>query len=109
VVRVWWLWRPHCAFGGPVSGAAVSAAARSRLIAALGFALVNDHAPELAPIRSWLSTWSGIGLITDGMARQDYDLQLTRYDARGWRATFSRSAWLAHDGFGAGPTPWKAV
>jgi hypothetical protein len=26
-----------------------------------------------------------------------------------WRATFSRSASLAHDGFGAGPTPWKAV
>jgi hypothetical protein len=27
-------------------------------------------------------------LVATGMARQGYDLQLTRYDERGWRATF---------------------
>src|SRR6058998_1800714 len=48
-----------------------------------------------------------------GMARQGYDLQLTRYDERGWRATFyttgmehsitsaTASAWER--------TPWHAV
>jgi hypothetical protein len=47
------------------------------------------------------------------MARQGYDLQLTRYDEKGWRATLyttgmehsmasaSASAWE--------PTPWRAV
>ena len=47
------------------------------------------------------------------MARQSYDLQLTRYDERGWRATFyttgmehsitsaTASAWER--------TPWRAV
>jgi hypothetical protein len=47
------------------------------------------------------------------MARQGFDLQRTRYDERGWRATFyttgmehsitsaTASAWE--------PTPWRAV
>ena len=30
----------------------------------------------------------GIGRIVVGMARQGYDLQLTRYGDEGWRATF---------------------
>jgi hypothetical protein len=34
-------------------------------------------------LRTWLDSWSGIGLIAVGMARQDYDLQLMRYDERG--------------------------
>ncbi len=32
-----------------------------------------------------------VGTVTAGMAHQGYDLQLTRYDARGWRATFYAS------------------
>ena len=89
------------------------AAARSRLIAALGFALLDGRAPELRLVRSWLSTWRGIGLITEGMARQDYDLQLTRYDARGWRATFY-VAGMEHSATNATAsawqqTPWQAV
>src|SRR5207245_2834565 len=32
--------------------------------------------------------WAGIGHVAVGMARQGYDLQLTRYDEKGWRATF---------------------
>ena len=31
-------------------------------------------------LRTWLDSWSGIGHVTTGMARQGYDLQLTRYD-----------------------------
>src|SRR5437867_9272435 len=60
------------------------------LRAALGFAgcsmLSYDRA--LHALRTWLDSWSGIGHVTVGMARQGYDLQLTRYDERGWRATF---------------------
>jgi hypothetical protein len=44
--------------------------------------------PELCVLHRWLDSWAGIGLIAVGMARQGYDLQLTRYDERGWRATF---------------------
>jgi hypothetical protein len=29
--------------------------------------------------------WTGIGHVAAGMARQGYDLQLTRYDEKGWR------------------------
>jgi Protein of unknown function (DUF1566) len=42
----------------------------------------------LHALRTWLDSWAGIGRIAAGMARQGYDLQLTRYDERGWRATF---------------------
>jgi hypothetical protein len=37
---------------------------------------------------AWLDSWSGIGHVAVGMHRQGYDLQLTQYDGRGWRATF---------------------
>jgi hypothetical protein len=60
------------------------------LRAALGFARCSSpsydralHAP-----RTWLDSWAGIGRIAVGMAHQGFDLQLTRYDERGWRATF---------------------
>ena len=40
-----------------------------------------------------------IGRLAAGMARQGYDLQLTRYGTEGWRATFfprtSRPSWPA--------------
>jgi hypothetical protein len=39
-------------------------------------------------LRSWLDSWPGIGHVAVGMHRQGYDLQLTQYDERGWRATF---------------------
>jgi hypothetical protein len=64
---------------------------RGRLLrTALGFAglprLSYDRA--LWALRSWLDSWAGIGRIAAGMVHQGYDLQLTRYDERGWRATF---------------------
>jgi hypothetical protein len=42
----------------------------------------------LHALRSWLDSWSGIGHVAVGMHRQGFDLQLTQYDDRGWRATF---------------------
>ena len=39
-------------------------------------------------LRTWLDSRAGIGRIAVGMAHQGFDLQLTRYDERGRRATF---------------------
>ncbi len=60
------------------------------LVAALGFAgcSMPSYDRALHALRTWLDSWSGIGHVTVGMARQGYDLQLTRYDEKGWRATF---------------------
>ena len=48
-----------------------------------------------------------------GMHRQGFDLQLTQYDERGWRATFYTSG-MEHSptsatGTGWEPTPWHAT
>ena len=48
----------------------------------------GDPEIALAALRGWLSSWRGIGLVAVGMARQGYDLSLTRYADFGWRATF---------------------
>jgi hypothetical protein len=61
---------------------------RSQLLrAALGFAglLLSSYDRALHALRSW---WAGIGRVVVGMALQGHDLQLTRYDEKGWRATF---------------------
>ena len=34
-------------------------------------------------LRIWLDSWPGIGHVAVGMARQGFDLQLTRYDDKG--------------------------
>jgi hypothetical protein len=39
-------------------------------------------------MHGWLDTWTGIGHIVTGMACQGDDLELRRYDGRGWSATF---------------------
>jgi hypothetical protein len=45
--------------------------------------------PELVRLlRGWFDSWAGIGRVAAGMARQSYDLQLTRYGEEGWCATF---------------------
>jgi hypothetical protein len=64
---------------------------RGRLLrAAVGLATISmpSYDRALWALRSWLDSWSGIGHVAVGMARQGYDLQLTRYDEKGWRATF---------------------
>ena len=74
----------------------------------MGFALLRR-----APVAAWLSSWRGIGLVTAGMARQGYDLSLTRYADSGWRATFYVTG-REHSPTGASgsafePTPFRAV
>jgi hypothetical protein len=85
------------------------------LRAALGFAgcSVPSYDRALHALRTWLDSWSGIGHVTVGMARQGYDLQLTRYDERGWRATFYTTG-MEHSptsatGSAWERTPWRAV
>jgi hypothetical protein len=78
------------------------------LVAALGFAGLtrryNDHA--LWALRTWLDSWAGIGRIAAGMARQGYDLQLTRYDERRWRATFYTTG-MEHSPTSATGSAWE--
>jgi hypothetical protein len=55
----------------------------------------------------------GVGSVAAGMHRQGYDLQLTQYDDRGWRATFYTTG-MEHSptsaaGTAWGPTPWRAT
>jgi hypothetical protein len=42
--------------------------------------------PALDALHGYLDSWRGMGAVAAGMARQDVDLQLTRYAERGWRA-----------------------
>jgi hypothetical protein len=83
------------------------------LRAALGFAGLPrpSYDRSLWRLRTWLDSWSGIGRIAAGMHRQGYDLQLTRYDERGWRSTFF-PAGIAHSIVGGTAweqAPWRAV
>src|SRR4030095_7803500 len=72
----------------------LGASRRALLVAALGFGCCRGVRagsgldPTLEIFRTWLSGWRGVGLIAAGMARQGYDLSLTRYAELGWRATF---------------------
>jgi len=78
------------------------------LMAALGIAgcSVPSYDRALHALRSWLDSWSGIGHVTVGMARQGYDLQLTRYDERGWRATFYTTG-MEHSPTSATDSAWE--
>jgi hypothetical protein len=78
------------------------------LVAALGFAGLPRPSYDRAlwALRTWLDSWSGIGRIAVGMARQGYDLQLTRYDERGWRATFYTTG-MEHSPTSATGTRWE--
>ena len=57
-------------------------------------------------LRTGLDSWSGIGHVAVGMARQGYDLQLTRYDEEGWRATFYTTG-MEHSPTSATGTAWE--
>jgi hypothetical protein len=85
------------------------------LRAALGFAGLPRpfYDRSLWALRTWLDSWAGIGHVAVGMHRQGYDLQLTQYDERGWRATFYTTG-MEHSptsatGTGWERTPWQAV
>ena len=83
------------------------------LLVTLEAARLQADAHPLPALRAWLDSWRGIGDVERGMARQGYDLQLTRYDERGWRATFYTSG-MEHSatsatGSAREPTPWHAT
>ena len=85
------------------------------LRAALGFAglPLPSYDRFRHALRAWLDSWTGIGRVAVRMARQGYDIQLTRYDEEGWRATFYTSG-MEHSptsatGTGWERTPWRAV
>ena len=84
------------------------------MLATLGFLrLKGQHPPVLHALHRWADCWRGIGDIALGMARQGYDLQLTRYDEQGWRGAFFTSG-MEHSptsatGTAWERTPWRAV
>ncbi len=87
---------------------------RGRLLrAALGFLAVDPREPELRRLHRCFDNWRGIGDVTAGMARQGYDLELRRYDGRGWRAVFFPEGFehslTAHAGAGWALSPRQAV
>jgi hypothetical protein len=89
---------------------------RGRLLTAvLGFAGLSrpSYDRSLWALRAWLDSWHGIGAVQRGMAHQGFDLQLTRYDARGGRATFYTTG-IEHSptsetGSAWKHTPWHAT
>ena len=80
------------------------------LRAAVGFAgcSMPSYDRALHALRTWLDSWSGIGHLTVGMARRGYDLQLTRYDEKGWRATFYTTG-MEHSPTGEGQSDERAA
>jgi hypothetical protein len=90
---------------------------RALMFATLGFheltRVLTGMEASFRALRSWLNSWRGIGDIEAGMRRQGYDLYLTRYDGRGWRATFyvtgMEHSMTATTGSAWERTPWKAV
>ena len=76
------------------------------MLAALGFVRLEGERPSaLEALHSWLDSWRGIGDVVVGMAHQGYDVQLTRYDERGWRATFYTSG-MEHSLTSATASAW---
>jgi hypothetical protein len=71
------------------------------LRAALGFAglAMPSYDRALWALRTWLDSWSGIH-------RQGFDLQLTQYDDRGWRATFYTTG-MEHSPTSATGSAWE--
>jgi hypothetical protein len=63
---------------------------RELLRAALGFLGLEPHEPELRRLHRCFDNWRGVGQIVAGIAREEYDLELRRYDGQGWRAMFFR-------------------
>jgi len=76
------------------------------LLVTLEAARVDADLAVLGALRSWLNSWRGIGDVERGMAHQGYDLQLTRYDERGWRATFYTTG-MEHSPTSATGTAWE--
>jgi hypothetical protein len=80
-------------------------------LTACHLAEIDGGPPVLADCRRWLDRWAGVGLVAAGMARHGFDLQLTRFGAEGWRATFYPAGRAHSETAGSAwePTPWQAV
>jgi hypothetical protein len=84
------------------------------MLTMLGFRYPPRHEPPvIAGIRQYLGGWPGVGRIVAGMARQQYDLQLTRYGPSGWQAAFYLAG-IGHSltssaGTGWAPNPVTAM
>src|SRR2546428_13224776 len=82
------------------------------LLVTLEAARLDAELPVLGALHAWLDSWRGIGVVEHGMAHQGYDLQLTRYDDRGWRATFYTTGMEHSPTSATGPAretdPWPA-
>jgi hypothetical protein len=83
------------------------------LRAALGFLSVGPREPELVALHRCFDNWRGIGDVVAGMAWQEYDLELRRYDGQGWRAIFFQSGFehslTSHAGAAWARSPCGAV
>jgi hypothetical protein len=53
---------------------------RAALRAALGFLALEPREPELRRLHRCFDNWRGIGDVVAGMAREEYDLELRRYN-----------------------------
>jgi hypothetical protein len=86
---------------------------RALLTVALAAALLDTQGqpepPEQTMVREWLDSWTGVGQVVTGMARQGYRLHLTNVEPGVWRATFFGGPMFEAEGFGTGETPWRAV
>ena len=102
---------PSCGAGNPPENKFCGQCATPRgrlLVAALGFAGLPrpSYDRSLWALRTWLDSWSGIGRIAIGMERQGFDLQLTRYDEKGWRAAFYTTG-MEHSITSATASAWE--
>jgi hypothetical protein len=86
---------------------------RDLLRATLGFLALEPREPELRRLHNCFDTWRGVGDVVAGMARRDFDLELRRFDGRGWRATFFPSgfehSFTSSAASAFAMTPWEAV
>ena len=87
---------------------------RARLLrAAVGLLSLEPVEREQRLLHDCFDTSRGIGDIVAGMARDEYDLELRRYDRQSWRAMFFPSGFAhsltSHAGSAWAPSPWQAV
>jgi hypothetical protein len=84
-----------------------------RLRAALAAVLVKAHAPELTLMHQLLDSWTGLGLVVTGMARQGFQLGLGDHGAGRWIAVFYEGGGgqepISAAGVAREATPWRAV
>jgi hypothetical protein len=74
---------------------------------------LEPREPELRRLHRCFDNWRGLGDIVAGIAREEYDLELRRYDGKGWRAIFFQSgfehSFTSHAGTAWARSPWGAV